>query len=178
MRSIWTSTSCLRATFWAQCSCLLCNENSRKIQVVFWLKSFFLPLLWKWLLDCKLTSVCQIRFTWEARNETRVILFESQWKTNNKWDVDCWRLCWHILHWTLNLKALECVITALESERSHSIWRIHCGGGLIHLTEVWSGRHEHPSSIHLSGLWSICDCWPICVTHPQQTKILTGCTKG
>lgn len=125
---------------------------------------------WKLLSDCAFTSVCWIRFTSEHGNETTLSLFESQWKTNHKWGIDSWRLCWHFLSYYVEFKSFGVLITALDFERLHSIWWIHCG-----LSEPgWSIRLEcdlegcqHPSSIYLPALWSICDCWPICVIHLQ-----------
>lgn len=35
----------------------------------------------------------------------RVILSEPQWETKHKWDMDCRRLCWHILSWYNNFAA-------------------------------------------------------------------------
>lgn len=59
---------------------------------------------WKWLSDCAFTFVCQIRFASQRENETRVSLDESRWKTNHKWDVGCWRLCWHFLSYYVEFK--------------------------------------------------------------------------
>lgn len=42
-------------------------------------------------------------------------------KTNHKWDIDCWRLCWHLLRYYVEFKGFGVFNHALDFERLHSI---------------------------------------------------------
>lgn len=89
-------------------------------------------------------------------------------KKNHKWDVDCGRLCWHIpsLYFNTNLKALECLITALDSERFDECT----------VEADWSVWHAF--DLERRQLPSICLPYLCHASLPSKHYNRIGCNKG
>lgn len=63
----------------------------------------------------------------EVTEIKRVIPSEPQWETKHKWDMDCWRLCWHILSWynnsSLRWILKDCIVfDEYAAEAQSSVW--------------------------------------------------------
>lgn len=123
---------------------------------------YFPHLSWKLLLVFAATSVCQMCFSSRRWNETQVKAFK--WKTNYKWDLDCWRLYWHFQSCYIQFKGFGVCnrfARLWEWIRDCVVWWILCGlqetDGLIFLCLIWNTIivHSIDQSGHWSSYWSV-----------------------